>query len=203
MLCAAMKVWKRTACWLSAQLPAAFTFSASPAQYLDQFRVLLSQEGLIPLGNGSGSHRNYFYCLNLEHFVSSICWELFSKQSLYLKWHSEFSVCHQCSCQPAQKWQWALLPHTALLWMATAELLWRAVPLAEVGSWLLISLGYSAHCCVKQDAVGKWRSKESRYDILVSYRRMTSRKRAYFQQHDVLLHWKFHAVSQRSHLQAL
>lgn len=36
-----------------------------------------SPEALFPLANGSGSRRNYFYCLNLECFASSVCWELF------------------------------------------------------------------------------------------------------------------------------
>jgi len=37
MLCAAMKVWKRTASWRSARLPTPFTFSACPALCLDRF----------------------------------------------------------------------------------------------------------------------------------------------------------------------
>lgn len=88
---------------------------------------------------------NYF-CLNLECFVSSICWELFSKQGLYLKWHSEFLFVTNVAVSPF--WTGSeLFCHSALLW--TPELLWRAIPTAEVGRWFLISLGHSAYCYIR------------------------------------------------------
>lgn len=89
---------------------------------------------------------NYFYCLNLECFVSSICWELFSKQGLYLKWHSEFLFVTKVAVSPLRTGS-ELFCHSALLW--APELLWRAIPTAEVGKWFLISLGHSAYCYVR------------------------------------------------------
>lgn len=105
-----------------------------------------SPEALIPLANGS--QRNYFYCLNLECFVSSVCWELFSKQVLYLKWHSEFWFATKVAVGLLRAGS-GLFCHSALLCTATPELPWRAKPIAEVGNWSLISLGHSAHCCVR------------------------------------------------------
>lgn len=141
ILCAAMKVWKRTARWLPAQLPAAFTFSSSPALY--QFRVFRSLDSS---WQWEWKSENYFYCLNLECFVSSICWELFSKQGLYLKWHSEFLFVTKVAVSPLRTGS-ELFCHSALLW--APELLWRAIPTAEVGKWFLISLGHSAYCYVR------------------------------------------------------
>lgn len=141
VLCAAMKVWKRTAHWLPAQLPAAFTFSSSPALY--QFRVLQKPWFLLTMGV---EIRELFLRLNLECFVSSICWELFSKQGLYLKWHSEFLFVTKVAVSPLRTGS-ELFCHSALLW--APELLWRAIPTAEVGKWFLISLGHSAYCYVR------------------------------------------------------
>lgn len=117
MLCAAMKVWKRTACWLPAQLPAVFTFSASPALHLDQFRVLQKAWFLLAVG---------VEVLEIISTVSvlSALWAQFAENCFLSRvciWnvcHCQMFVCHQGSCQPAQNWQWALLPHSALLWMA-------------------------------------------------------------------------------------
>lgn len=111
-----------------------------------QLCIWINSEALIPVGNGS--QRNDFYCLSLGHFVKSICWELFSKQDLYLKWHSEFWFVTKVAVNLLRTGN-ELLWHGALLWTATPELPWRARPVAEVGSWFLISPGHSAHCCVR------------------------------------------------------
>lgn len=107
-----------------------------------------SPGAMIPLGNGSGSQKNYFYCLNLERFVSSVCWELFSKQGSYLKWCSGFLFVTKVAVNLLRT-DSELFCHSALLWRATPELLWRATPTGEVGNWFLISPGHSAHCCVR------------------------------------------------------
>lgn len=145
---------------------------------------------------------NYFYCLNLECFVSSICWELFSKQGLYLKWHWVF-VCHQGSCQPAQNWQWALLPQCPALspWAAlkshTHSRGWQVVP-DQPGSLCLL---------LCQDAVGTGRNKEQvkHSGVLPGewLPEMCLFPAESITHTGILLPWKFHVISQRSHLQAL
>lgn len=138
-----------------------------------------SPEASIPLSNGSGSQKNYFCCLSLECFVSSVCWELFSKQGLCLKWYSEFLFVTKVAVSLLRTGS-ELFCHSALLWTATPELLWGATPTAEVGNWLLVSPGHSAHCCVRMH-LGNGGTKRAGITFWCLSWRMTSRKCAYFQ----------------------
>lgn len=95
MLCAAVKVWERTASLFSAWLQAPLSCLPSFVEII-WIHLERSTEVLMPLERGAedvGSVPLTSYISILKLFVGSACREVFSNQGLYLKLYSQLFVC--------------------------------------------------------------------------------------------------------------